>query len=654
MVSLVNLFLEATNRLKCIITTQEFGAEYEMVCTELRVQWLRIRLWGESVGINIDDPDLTRAHVFTRPEIQLTVTQAVGSITHLLSDVESLRHKYDVKPDWQALSAGMDTDNKSQGSISRRLSSLPTSITPLAMSRRRMNDNQKQASFLKLAKWAMSDAKKFEEKVAQLKRIIDSLESVSRFAERSRQEPPEYSQAIRERPPRYSDGPTEEPLSAHGLPTTAPQDAFSLPFLPAQSPLSPPRWSHPPWQFSVHYTAFTTYMTGIAHTTRVNTRAKDMLASLSSVQFSELRTDVYDDLLRRQEYEGVHGHVFHDLLDRGQEQSHSDVFISCLPDRDAYHPKRNLARRRLSSLAPAGFKDLVRDVLAEMDRRVSLPISPLTTASPSSSTSTPLPGQSHLTCARTPSSPTMTSFHVSPRSTTQDVLPLAMEKYSMPGPPSQYCLTINCGGVERFLQDDENPLAIFRGFERGFPPHPKVVVRRKLSSDPLPWTPIPDEPVTFLHVKDILTPPPSSTAGRLSTTSSSSSPSTVGTQDPHLLSQNLASPHPSTSTTSPSEWPLPRVLAYLKTHSFSPEWQATFTTLNICNNLFPELGTHSHGKGNPAFMFLQIFPQLEKECVASGKGWDSAREMAEGKRLRRGIRVLVAEERGSEQGFGGL
>jgi hypothetical protein len=50
MASLVNLSAECMDNLKSILTSQDFGSEYEMLCTELSVQWLRIRLWGQTVS----------------------------------------------------------------------------------------------------------------------------------------------------------------------------------------------------------------------------------------------------------------------------------------------------------------------------------------------------------------------------------------------------------------------------------------------------------------------------------------------------------------------------------------------------------------------------------------------------------------------------
>ena len=50
MISLVALFRGSMDSLKSILISQDFGTEYEILCTELSLQWLRIRLWGQSVS----------------------------------------------------------------------------------------------------------------------------------------------------------------------------------------------------------------------------------------------------------------------------------------------------------------------------------------------------------------------------------------------------------------------------------------------------------------------------------------------------------------------------------------------------------------------------------------------------------------------------
>ncbi|KAF4552825.1 Spa2-like protein [Elsinoe fawcettii] len=85
-----------------------------------------------------------------------------------------------------------------------------------------------------------------------------------------------------------------------------------------------------------------------------STRARDKLLRLSPTQFHELSTDVYDELLRRE--------------DERQRRS-PDVPRYLLPMK-TFHPKRNQARQKLSTLPPERFKQLATDVYFELERRV--------------------------------------------------------------------------------------------------------------------------------------------------------------------------------------------------------------------------------------------------------------------------------------------
>ncbi|KAF2224693.1 hypothetical protein BDZ85DRAFT_214260 [Elsinoe ampelina] len=85
-----------------------------------------------------------------------------------------------------------------------------------------------------------------------------------------------------------------------------------------------------------------------------STRARDKLLRLSPTQFHELSTDVYDELLRRE--------------DERQRLS-PDVPRYLLPAK-SFHPKRNQARQKLSTLPPERFKQLATDVYFELERRV--------------------------------------------------------------------------------------------------------------------------------------------------------------------------------------------------------------------------------------------------------------------------------------------
>ena len=76
--------------------------------------------------------------------------------------------------------------------------------------------------------------------------------------------------------------------------------------------------------------------------------AREKLTRLNKQQFSELSTDVHDELQRRQDV---------------QQQ------LPYLPGRDDFHPKRNQARQKLSTLPKSRFRDLASDVFFELERR---------------------------------------------------------------------------------------------------------------------------------------------------------------------------------------------------------------------------------------------------------------------------------------------
>lgn len=78
-------------------------------------------------------------------------------------------------------------------------------------------------------------------------------------------------------------------------------------------------------------------------------KARDKLLKLSSAQFRELSTDVYDELRRR--------------ID--ELRSEPDFLLPKLN----FHPKRNQARQKLSSLPQSRFRDLVSDISYEIERR---------------------------------------------------------------------------------------------------------------------------------------------------------------------------------------------------------------------------------------------------------------------------------------------
>ncbi|KAF2106376.1 hypothetical protein BDV96DRAFT_332866 [Lophiotrema nucula] len=100
-----------------------------------------------------------------------------------------------------------------------------------------------------------------------------------------------------------------------------------------------------------------------------------------------------------------------------------------------------------------------------------------------------------------------------------------------------------------------------------------------------------------------------------------------------------------------SQWTADRVQNWLANNGFSRDWQETFRTLGLYESRFLEIGRGHGGKGNVGMMHQVIFPQLAKQCTASGTGWDQNRERDEGRKLRRLVRAIVENGNSSNARF---
>ncbi|BEI84709.1 hypothetical protein CcaverHIS002_0501100 [Cutaneotrichosporon cavernicola] len=106
----------------------------------------------------------------------------------------------------------------------------------------------------------------------------------------------------------------------------------------------------------VHWRALKDFLTafGDKESPTARASAREKLTRLTRLQFLELSTDVYDELMRR----------------LAEESNNQDGAVApFLPVRDDFHPKRNQARQKLATLPKNRFKDLSSDVFFELRRR---------------------------------------------------------------------------------------------------------------------------------------------------------------------------------------------------------------------------------------------------------------------------------------------
>ncbi|RVD86988.1 uncharacterized protein DFL_005238 [Arthrobotrys flagrans] len=96
-------------------------------------------------------------------------------------------------------------------------------------------------------------------------------------------------------------------------------------------------------------------------------KARDKLLRLTGIQFQELSTDVYDELQRRQ---GAGDRLSSaSSVTKSNPTDLPEASTPYLMPRTEFHPKRNQARQKLSTLPTPRFRDLATDVFYELERR---------------------------------------------------------------------------------------------------------------------------------------------------------------------------------------------------------------------------------------------------------------------------------------------
>jgi hypothetical protein len=167
-VSVAALFTTCIECYSLVVAAREFGEDYELLCTELSLQKLRLFLWGESVGLasRIPDAQLRPNAGLDDPFIQPTVIRTLEAIKNLLSETQEFDIRY-----------GFKAEESATGSSSRGLSIFKGTFDQFKSHARR---NQAQKSVATVTRWAIFDADNFEAKISRLKGFIDGLESITR------------------------------------------------------------------------------------------------------------------------------------------------------------------------------------------------------------------------------------------------------------------------------------------------------------------------------------------------------------------------------------------------------------------------------------------------------------------------------------------
>ncbi|KAK6540704.1 hypothetical protein TWF694_008096 [Orbilia ellipsospora] len=143
---------------------RRFGKDYQTSLLTLNVVQLRLSRWGEAINI-YNDPQLGNPNA-TKKEVQ-AAKDVLLQILLLFADTEKLSKKFKLEA-----TRSEDLSVYSATDIDPVVMSLANKMRDLAFRR------QKDASLLKVTRWALYNRQKFRELISDITTLVDGLEEL--------------------------------------------------------------------------------------------------------------------------------------------------------------------------------------------------------------------------------------------------------------------------------------------------------------------------------------------------------------------------------------------------------------------------------------------------------------------------------------------
>lgn len=166
-VSVAALFTSCIDCFNIVVAAKDFGRDYELLCTAISIQKLRLFLWGESVGLASRQGVLGPHHPgLDDPLINPIILRTLQSLNHLLAEARNIDSRY--------------APQDSRPVLTRRTRALDLFRNSFEEFQEAVQQNQKQKSVGTVTRWAIHDADKFEGIVKRSRGFIDGLQDITK------------------------------------------------------------------------------------------------------------------------------------------------------------------------------------------------------------------------------------------------------------------------------------------------------------------------------------------------------------------------------------------------------------------------------------------------------------------------------------------
>lgn len=167
---LIGLFSSCLDCLELIQIGRSFAKENAVLCTKYEVEKERFLIWGDAAGIcNTDKP---HQNSLDRKWISSVTDQILLTLKLLFEDTAKLQSRYGLRPI-------KSVDLPESGQDFLKTWHFQSFRRHFAAFQARIVRDQKQQSFIRKVRWAVTDQKKFLALVEDIRQLIDGLQEIT-------------------------------------------------------------------------------------------------------------------------------------------------------------------------------------------------------------------------------------------------------------------------------------------------------------------------------------------------------------------------------------------------------------------------------------------------------------------------------------------
>ncbi|KAK6857310.1 ubiquitin-conjugating enzyme [Apiospora arundinis] len=176
MLGIAGLFTSCIENFDIVVRAKDFGEDFDLLCTHLSLQRIRLALWGETLGLLPSPPDRRRQVPYNaaidREDIRPSIVACLCQLCDLLAKADVVTERY-----------ALESTASSGHAYVQEVTQTPKGMLVLRDSfqkfKERVRKNQKQKSAWEVTRWSVHDCAQFEALVDKIRKLLDGLESIT-------------------------------------------------------------------------------------------------------------------------------------------------------------------------------------------------------------------------------------------------------------------------------------------------------------------------------------------------------------------------------------------------------------------------------------------------------------------------------------------